>query len=226
MLAFYLAAFRTTSSGWAYYYHIASVPPAILLMAAGAEFGWRSAAGRPVWKVLLASVFAAILLWDTFGIVQVVKEKRTTSDIYKEAMTLRPLLAEPGLIVVPGGPSRGPTGFPVAYNASHLFYWLDRKGFNFTADNALTMDDLHWYENHGVRYFILGKPADARAVGVKLRDSRSDGERLCVAAGVARRAAASSQRRRSQQSNGCRRHSCDGRTPDCTMSRFLSSLPH
>lgn len=155
-LAFYLVALRTTSSGWAYYYHIASLPPAALLKGVGAEFNSWPATRQGVVKVLIAVALVGICSWDLCQLVRLVREKRLIPDDYYESRVLGPMLPESSLLLVPGGGSRGATGYPVAYNDSHLLYWLDRKGFNMPSDQV-SMDNLHGYQSRGAQYFVTGK---------------------------------------------------------------------
>ena len=67
---------------------------------------------------------------------------------------LRRQCPRPGLFLV-SRRARAATanGYPVAYNASYMFYWLDRKGWNLPVEEH-TVAKLHEYSQNGVRYFI------------------------------------------------------------------------
>jgi 4-amino-4-deoxy-L-arabinose transferase-like glycosyltransferase len=152
---FYLAAIRTTSSNWAYYYHIASLPAAALLVGAGAEAGLRLSTNR-LRRALCGLALVGTYLAEMALIVVFIEKKQEADPLYQEAGILRPALSEEGLILVTGGSSLGRTGYPVAYNNSYLFYWLDRKGFNISMEQ-LNMDNLRSFQTRGARYFIAEK---------------------------------------------------------------------
>ena len=60
------------------------------------------------------------------------------------------------LIAASGGACVDPTGFPVAYNASYMFYWLDRKGFNICIERQ-SIAALNILRARGARYFVAEK---------------------------------------------------------------------
>jgi 4-amino-4-deoxy-L-arabinose transferase-like glycosyltransferase len=74
------------------------------------------------------------------------------------ALSFRSLIPERALILASGGVSRDETGRPVAYNASHMFFWTDRKGFSIAADQ-LSLDHVQNYIRRGAGYFVLEKDA-------------------------------------------------------------------
>ncbi len=222
--AFYIAAARTTSSDWAFYYHIQSLPPAAMLIgvACGGLFGaavvrpgltcivcvsaglvigyissfeWLEgakgvvlAAGAPLvltggllfgiailysrWEplrrvraalpatpsaafaiIFIATVVAGAYTWEAGRVAFSFWKSRTPPEIYGDVLAVRSKLTVPGLILACGSASRTPEGFPVAYNASYCFYWLDRKGFNIPADKE-TVDEVAAFQRQGVKYFV------------------------------------------------------------------------
>jgi hypothetical protein len=74
------------------------------------------------------------------------------------ALSFKPLVPDRALILASGSVSRDETGRPVAYNASYMFFWTDRKGFNIPADQ-LSLDHVQSYIRRGAGYFILEKDA-------------------------------------------------------------------
>jgi 4-amino-4-deoxy-L-arabinose transferase-like glycosyltransferase len=72
------------------------------------------------------------------------------------ALSFKPLIPEQALILASGGGSHDETGRPVAYNASYMFFWTDRKGFNIPSDR-LSLDHVENYIRRGAGYFILEK---------------------------------------------------------------------
>ena len=69
------------------------------------------------------------------------------------ARDIGPAISGEGLILVSGGHERDNKGYPVAYNASYMFYWLDRKGWNLPVEEH-TLMKLREYSAKGARYFI------------------------------------------------------------------------
>lgn len=72
------------------------------------------------------------------------------------AKSFAPAIPEKVLIVASGGACLDPTGFPVAYNSSYMFYWLDRKGFNICVEQQ-SVAALNLMAERGARYFIAEK---------------------------------------------------------------------
>ncbi len=47
-------------------------------------------------------------------------------------------------------------GYAVAYNASFMFYWLDRKGFNICTEEQ-SLEKMREFSARGARYFVAQK---------------------------------------------------------------------
>jgi hypothetical protein len=62
------------------------------------------------------------------------------------------------LIAASGGACVDPTGFPVAFNSSYMFYWLDRKGFSICIEKQ-SIAALKLLADRGARYFVAEKSA-------------------------------------------------------------------
>jgi hypothetical protein len=95
-----------------------------------------------------------------FLAVQVVRDlhPRSFQAKFACALSFKPLIPDRALILASGGVSRDETGRPVAYNASHMFFWTDRKGFSIAADQ-LSLDHVQNYIRRGAGYFVLEKDA-------------------------------------------------------------------
>lgn len=78
--------------------------------------------------------------------------------LYNCAMSFLPRIPPNALIVSSGGPCRDENGYPVAYNASYMFYWLDRKGFNVCKEEQ-SIETLQSFASSGAGYFIAEKSA-------------------------------------------------------------------
>jgi hypothetical protein len=166
-----LAAIRTTSADWAYYYHVVAVPPAALLFGLGvASLGrfavvsqllstgrrWRAAGAMLACAVILLASCAALLQEAR----QCVAEHRLVegpSPLFLSAEHLAPLVPRDELVVATGGPAFK-DGHPVAFNASYFFYWLDVKGFNIPRDQQ-NVAMLEMFRRQGAGCFVAEKTA-------------------------------------------------------------------
>ncbi len=68
------------------------------------------------------------------------------------------------LILASGGECQDPTGKPVAYNSSYMFYWLDRKGFN-VCEEEQSLESVRSFIAQGVAYFVAEKTAMQKKPG-------------------------------------------------------------
>lgn len=173
--AFYILAARTTADDWAYYYHIFSVPPAGVLFGFGIaklvediKDSWESGlvSSKSIRNkqrfVLLFLLFGfalgSLLMFQAKHIRDLFQERSQPDENYICAMQIKPVLAPNQLILASGGKCHDSDGFPTAYNASYMFYWLDRKGFNICIEEQ-TPENLLKFSEMGARYFVAEKPA-------------------------------------------------------------------
>ena len=77
--------------------------------------------------------------------------------LYQSAQAFKSSAVEPGLIGASGGPCRDRLGSPQAHNASYMFYWMDRKGFNVCLEEQ-SASSLAELSRRGARYYIFEKP--------------------------------------------------------------------
>ena len=77
---------------------------------------------------------------------------------YACAQSFKKFIPDGAKLLALGGPARDETGRPVAYNAPHLFFWTDRKGFSIPIDQ-FSPDRIQIYILRGAGYFILEKHA-------------------------------------------------------------------
>jgi len=80
------------------------------------------------------------------------------ADLYAAARAFAPLIPPGALILASGGNGLETTGRPTAYNASYMFYWLERRGFNIPRERQ-TLEDVAGYIRRGARFFVLEKEA-------------------------------------------------------------------
>jgi 4-amino-4-deoxy-L-arabinose transferase-like glycosyltransferase len=172
--AYYLAAARTTADGWAFYYHIASLPPAALLVgralavALGTGAGAEGAAGRKS-LVRAATATAAVALFavglshEGRGAIGAARGQ-APSPLLACARSFSPLVPEGALVVASGSSCLDETQKPVAFNSPYMFYWLDRRGFN-TCEERQSLAALAAFARRGARFFVMEKAAADRTPG-------------------------------------------------------------
>jgi hypothetical protein len=169
--AMYLAAARTSADDWASYYHIFSNPPAALLFGIGAGKFSETFGGlfnfygdfsrlEKIRKSLLAAavgicVCAAFAL-EAKQIRAHFLEHRRADESFFCAAKLKPALEKEGLILVSGGHCFDTDGYQTAYNASFMFYWLDRKGFNICVEEQ-SLAKVREFAAQGAKYFVAQK---------------------------------------------------------------------
>lgn len=113
---------------------------------------------------LLLLCVASTLFFELRGIVQSYRERKDGQVLYECAQRFAPLV-EPGVsIVASGGACLDSKGYPVAYNASYMFYWLDRKGFNICEEEQ-SIEALKGFAARGARYFVAEKNALKKRAG-------------------------------------------------------------
>jgi 4-amino-4-deoxy-L-arabinose transferase-like glycosyltransferase len=168
IFALYVIAARTTSEDWASYYHVFSVAPAALIFGVGVkklldnvqasaeDFSRRSLVKNLFRAAVLAMVTVAVLASLLLEAKQVranFLNKRLTDNAYACATQIRPALKQEGLIVASGGHCVGKNGYALAYNASFMFYWLDRKGWNVCIEDQ-SPDKIAAFAAKGAEYFV------------------------------------------------------------------------
>ncbi len=175
----FLVAARTTADEWASYYHVFSVAPAALLFGGGIDSLWkflrRSAdtfsSRRLSGNLLRLSFGLAILLCTAMTFALIARSaraafltKRHADPAFASAAAIKPALSGQGLILVSGGNCRDEDGYALAYNASYMFYWLDRKGWNICIEQQ-SISGVKEYARLGARYFIAQSSAVEQVPG-------------------------------------------------------------
>ncbi|HEX4947603.1 MAG TPA: glycosyltransferase family 39 protein [Blastocatellia bacterium] len=156
-LVYYLIAARTTGDQWAAYYHIVSVPGAALLIGSGVEAlrqlklegQWTRA-----WRIAgLASLFGIVALQAR----QIAVDARhwQASPLRACAASFAEIIPADDLLLVTGGVCRD-EGYPVAYNASFMLYWADRKGFNVCIGEQ-SLESVAGFIKRGAKYYLAAK---------------------------------------------------------------------
>jgi 4-amino-4-deoxy-L-arabinose transferase-like glycosyltransferase len=101
---------------------------------------------------------AATFLYQVKEVREEFQARDAEGKLFACAQKFAPAIPENVLIVASGGACSDPTGFPVAYNSSYMFYWLDRKGFNLCVEQQ-SVAALKLLQTRGARYFVAEKSA-------------------------------------------------------------------
>ena len=62
------------------------------------------------------------------------------------------IIPQKSLLLTIGGFSRSKAGYPLAYNASYFFYWLDRKGYNISIEDLSIK--IYYHLRQGSYFFL------------------------------------------------------------------------
>jgi 4-amino-4-deoxy-L-arabinose transferase-like glycosyltransferase len=168
IFAFYVVAARTASEDWAAYYHAFSIAPVALLFGFAIKKLWEyardfadnysrrsfvhKAANAAIGIFVIVAVLASLRVEARQDQANFV-ENHTDSAALTFARRIEPVISDAGLILVSGGHEKDSKGYPVAYNASYMFYWLDRKGWNLPVEQH-TLPKLREFALRGANYFI------------------------------------------------------------------------
>lgn len=170
----YLASARTSGDNWASYYHAIAAPPVCLLMGGGFAALWSGRALPESWRQArrrrsLASLLAGTCLVALLGVAAIKIYRRDfNSDMaafYACALEFQQIVPAEGRIVVNGGTMYDSYGQPVAHNESMAFAWMDRKGFNYGAQE-LAPQTLKRIAARGGRFWIA-RAGELKKVGIE-----------------------------------------------------------
>jgi hypothetical protein len=178
ILLFYILAARTTSEEWAVYYHAFSIPPVALLFGSSIERVWefaRDFADRYSQRRLIGNLSRIALILVVAGAVlgslalqakqvraNLIENRKDPHPAWTFAHGVKPLMTADGPIIVSGGVCRDEKGYQVAYNASYMFYWLERRGWNICVEEE-SLAKVAELRALGAKYFVAEKkfmPAD------------------------------------------------------------------
>jgi hypothetical protein len=158
---FYVIAARTTADNWAYYYHIFSVPSASMLMGISVIEIYDRYFPVKLTEIkqrglVIACSFLLLLFLAGYNLRYVIHTKSPvykTSAFYECKNSLSDLIPDGSLILATGGVCADNDNYPVAYNASYFFYWLDRKGYNLCIGDQ-SIENVEAFKLKGVKYYI------------------------------------------------------------------------
>lgn len=135
---FYLVAEHTAASDPNYYYHCIAVAPGCLLMGGGLDaFIVGRGRQRRVGELLAGATLVSLVVL-TLAYVRLRDGRTDLLPMRLCAEEFAPLVPKDALIVVGGAGKYDSPGRIGAYNLSMPFAWMDRKGFNYGADELST----------------------------------------------------------------------------------------
>jgi 4-amino-4-deoxy-L-arabinose transferase-like glycosyltransferase len=154
---YYLIAARTTGDQWAAYYHVVSVPGAALLVGSGIE-ALHNLSPASLWTRLRQAAGVLCLLGVLgFQARQIIVDEQhwKPSRLRTCAASFATMIPADDLILVTGGVCRD-EDYPVAYNASFMLYWADRKGFNVCIEEQ-SLEAVVGFIQRGAKYYLAAK---------------------------------------------------------------------
>ncbi len=83
---------------------------------------------------------------------------------YRCSQTFKLIIPAGESVLASGGPCNDDFGYPVAYNASYYFYWLDRKGMNVCVEDQ-RLHEIGKAAAAGMRYYVAEKEMMIRNPG-------------------------------------------------------------
>ena len=154
---YYLIAARTTGDQWAAYYHVVSVPGAALLLSSGVEALRQLSLNSPRTRLLQGAGTICLVGVLGFQARQIIVDELhwQPSSLRACAKSFAALIPANDLILVTGGVCQD-EGFPVAYNASFMLYWADRKGFNVCIEEQ-SLEAIASFIRRGAKYYLAAK---------------------------------------------------------------------
>ena len=168
---FYIIACRTTADSWAYYYHLFSAPAAAILLGSSIvalfdKFIKNKAenAKMPLFlsRTLIPLLVICLIVFQLFyNFRSIIRNKPVafrTSEYYSSIDKLSKIIPENSIILASGGICADEKGYPVAYNSSYFFYWLNKKGYNICVGEQ-SIENVKSFADKGAQYFIAEKSA-------------------------------------------------------------------
>lgn len=154
---YYLIAARTAGDQWAAYYHVVSIPSAALLVGSGVEALRHLSKDSPWTRLAQAAGLVCLAGVIGFQVRQIIVDELhwTPSPLRECAKSFAAKIPEDDLILVTGGVCRD-EGHPVAYNASFMLYWADRKGFNVCIEEQ-SLESIASFIKRGAKYYLAAK---------------------------------------------------------------------
>ncbi|MBL6963748.1 MAG: glycosyltransferase family 39 protein [Bacteroidetes bacterium] len=102
---------------------------------------------------LIAMVFVMVTLFYQALKIRSQFQLNIPSVYYSCSDDIASIIPKKSLIIASGGPLEDFTGYPVAYNASYFFYWLDRKGFNIPIEEQ-RLEKIKEFKTKGADFFV------------------------------------------------------------------------
>lgn len=111
--------------------------------------------GAGSWAVVLVALTGWAGLDTAVGLRRIIRPAGRPG-LYACARLFAPKIPPGALVLASGGPCVDDDGAAAAYNASYMFYWTDRKGFN-TCVQDQTITQVAAFADSGAQFFIAQK---------------------------------------------------------------------
>ncbi len=176
---FYFATSRTSADSWAYYYHIFSVPSVSMLLGVSViEIGDKylplmKLRLKPLFNIsqilksrlIITAMFILVSFYVAYSLYYLIRRKPDvfkTSKLFACKSRLLAIIPQGSLILVSGGSCRDNDNYPVAFNSSYFFYWLDHKGYSICYEDQ-SIENVIAFKEKGVLFYL----AEIKAIGQK-----------------------------------------------------------
>jgi hypothetical protein len=167
---FYFITSRTSADNWACYYHIFSVPSVSMLLGISVieisdkylsmikQQGKLSVGISNIVKsrLIISVLLILVSLFAAFSLKYLIRTKPSflaTSEFYACKNRLSGIIPQGSLILASGGSCKDRDNYPVAYNSSFFFYWLDHKGYNICYGDQ-SLENVLAFKEKGTSFYI------------------------------------------------------------------------
>ncbi len=169
--AMLLVVGRTTGDSWAFYYHVAAVPPVAMLVGFGLGSMMQRVAALRDAKSVARQMIATVLSLGACVVVLLpglrssvgFSRPRPASALYRCAREFSAKVPD-GLILTSGGIRLDDSGHAVASDASYMFEWLKRDGWTIAIEDQ-SLRAVQSFRSKGARAFVAEADATTQATG-------------------------------------------------------------
>jgi hypothetical protein len=167
---FYLITSRTTADSWASSYHIFSIPSVSMLLGISVieiydkHFPLMKLRNKPSIdnssymrsRLIITGLFLLVSFYAGYSLKYLDWKNSTLFEpakFYACRNSLSDVIPQGSLILVSGGSCTDNDNYPVAYNSSYFFYWLDRKGYNICNEEQ-SLENIINFKEKGAEFFV------------------------------------------------------------------------
>ena len=167
-LPFLLKSFSLDISNYSFFPLFSIVIFALVLSGLIAKYHVTFSLSTHIFLARTKTSIIAFSLFSTFILQGYVIAKtifpKNFETLYYCAQDFKVYLPTDSIILVSGGTQIDDDGFPVAYNASYMFYWTQTKGFNISIQEQ-SIQKVDEFATKGANYYIAEKAAIRKLAG-------------------------------------------------------------